>query len=295
MLEAFVAVADELHFSRAAIRLHLDQPALSRRVKKLEALWSVELFARSSRSVELTETGRALLAESKAVLATNTALSNSVATIRRRDNGAIRIGFMAHAFGPAVREVIRGFRADHPDVAFEFVEGNFTDPTAGIAASATDLAFVWLPFRSPGVSVRPLFEVPRLAVMAASHPLGSETVLQTSDLAGYTALVPDTTDELFLRFWSLGDLRHGPIVGRCKTPDECAVSLLTTTAISIGATTLDDPLPAGLVAIPMHDIAPAHVGLSWRPAGASAHVRELVQRCLRDLTALSLNRELLGR
>src|SRR6056297_2532396 len=97
LLETFVAAAEELHFATAAQRLHLDPSSVSRRVRQLEALAGVTLFDRSTRSVALTDAGRALLIVATDALAQLDEVDRTIRSLRRAERFTVSVGFIAHS------------------------------------------------------------------------------------------------------------------------------------------------------------------------------------------------------
>jgi DNA-binding transcriptional LysR family regulator len=144
-LEHFVAVAEERHFTRAAERVHIVQSALSSSIRSLEAELGVSLFLRTTRRVELTEPGRALLPEARRVIAAVEAACDAVADVQDMLRGTLSIGIMqAHGVVDLVGLVGR-FHREHPDVEVRLRQAASTVLADGVREGALDLAFVALP------------------------------------------------------------------------------------------------------------------------------------------------------
>src|SRR6187431_2976488 len=118
----FIAVAEELHFGRAALRLHMTQPPLTQAIANLEQLLGVRLFDRSKRSVQLTEAGAALLPEARALLARAQALPAQARAAAEGGAGRLRVAFVSTVGFDLLPRWLRGFRAQHPQVQLELIE-----------------------------------------------------------------------------------------------------------------------------------------------------------------------------
>lgn len=138
-----VAIAEEASFTRAATRLRIAQPALSRQIRALEDEIGEQIFERQSRGVALTEAGRVFIASARVVLAEAEAAIHKARRAGRGELGILRIGFTASAsFNPFVTGAIRDFRTDYPDVEVELVEEATSSLLARFAAGRLDVAFM---------------------------------------------------------------------------------------------------------------------------------------------------------
>ncbi|MDX6316226.1 MAG: hypothetical protein QOF44_5690, partial [Streptomyces sp.] len=158
-LRYFVAVAEESHFGRAAERLHITQPVLSRQIRALEHELGAQLFTRGKQSTELTAAGRQLLEDARPLLATAQALRRRV---QRAAHGAsmFTVGFMP---GITVTGAVRAFSARHPELSVQVVRTSWGDQVQGVHEGLLDVSFVRLPVDHRGLELRPLFREPRVA------------------------------------------------------------------------------------------------------------------------------------
>jgi len=172
-LRAFVAVAEEEHITRAAERLGMEQPPLSRLIRKMEAELGVLLFRRRPRGVRPTEAGRALLEEARAVLARAAAMEGAVRRAARGEQGRLAVGFTSSAsLHPFVPSVLRAFRESFPGVAVVLEEAGTMELVDGLSHGSLDAAFVRTPVAgAPGLNVDPVLEEPMLAALPRGHPL----------------------------------------------------------------------------------------------------------------------------
>ncbi|MEV6645673.1 LysR substrate-binding domain-containing protein [Amycolatopsis sp. NPDC051371] len=176
-LRYFVAVAEELHFGRAAARLHIAQPVLSRQIRVLEGELRAQLFVRDKRSTSLTEAGRQLLEDARPLLASASALQRRVATAAR---GTFTVAFMP---GITVTDAVRSFSSRYPDVSVELLRTTWDDQTEVLHDGRADVSVVRLPVDRQGLSLRPLFAEPRVAVVRADHRLAGKESVLVGDLA----------------------------------------------------------------------------------------------------------------
>jgi len=178
-LRYFLAVAEELNYGRAAERLHIAQPVLSRQITALEKDLGVSLFARSKRGTALTETGALLVEDARALLGTATALQRR-ARISGRAGARFTIGFMP---GIIVTTVVRALQERFPDLQVEVVRTGWDDQLDVLHDGRVDAGFVRLPIPRRGLSIVPLFTEPRVAVLPAHHPLTRKQTVTMADLA----------------------------------------------------------------------------------------------------------------
>ena len=176
-LRYFVAVAEELNFTRAAKRLGINQPPLSFQIRRLEKELGTLLFLRGTRGVELTNAGKLMLEEARLILKEVETAKAGVQRRARGESGRIVIGFSGGTyFHPLIPAIIREYRTDYPDVIlFPQVSGT-AFLTVQLLAGQIDIAFVRLPIDDgDGLVIEPLVEEPTVMVVPAGHPLGRRT------------------------------------------------------------------------------------------------------------------------
>jgi DNA-binding transcriptional LysR family regulator len=173
-LRYFVAVAEELHFRRAAARLHISQPPLSQQIRALEEELGCQLLTRTRRRVELTPAGQAFLRDARQLLGE---LDGAVATARRIDagqTGRLRIGFVGSALLSIVPGTVERFRASRPGVAIELRERSTVDQLRAVAAGLVDVGLVRPPIDEDG-SLRAVTVLRErtVAALPAGHSLAA--------------------------------------------------------------------------------------------------------------------------
>ncbi|MEU7887591.1 LysR family transcriptional regulator [Microbispora bryophytorum] len=270
-LRYFVAVAEERHFGRAAARLHMTQPPLSRAVRQLEADLGTLLLHRSPTGVTPTPAGAALYEEARALLEQAERVRARVAAAAGA--ATLTIGTLADSAEQAGARLAAAFRRRHPGVQVRVREADFTDPTTGLRAGLVDVAITREPFDDAGITTRLLRSDPMGVVLRADDPLACRETLRLSDLAGRPWFrLPDGTDPVWRAYWNAttpgGELRDGPVV---RTVHECLQAVLWNGTVGLAPTA--HPLPEGLASVPLADMPPSHLVLAWNSADAGPLIR----------------------
>ena len=179
-LRYFVAVAEQLHFGRAAEVLHIAQPVLSRQIRALEDELKVQLFVRDKRATELTPAGRQLLADATPLLASADALRLRVARAAAGP-GSFTIGFMP---GLIVTEAVRALARCHPQLTVHVLRTSWDDQAEVLHDGRADVSYIRLPVDQSGLQIQALLAEPRVAVLPAGHRLAGKDTITIADLAG---------------------------------------------------------------------------------------------------------------
>ncbi|MFE4911082.1 LysR family transcriptional regulator [Streptomyces sp. NPDC056652] len=257
----FVAVAEELNVGRAATRLHMSQPPLSRAIQQLEGYLGVELFTRSARGMTLTQAGHALLPEAREVLARVESLPSLVS--QAADVRTITIGTLADSVDRAGRGLIEAFRSRYPGVEIRMVEGDLTDPTVGVDRGLVDVAVTRGPFKATGVAVAEIRRDPVGVVMQATDPLASRERLQLDELRDRRWFrVPDTADPLWRDYWVGGREPADGADTIVRTVRECIQAVLWSNSIGLAPLTINRA--PGIVVVPVDGVAPSPLVVAWR-------------------------------
>jgi len=184
-LKAFIAVAEELHFGRAAERLHMAQPPLSQQIRQLEKSLGVQLFERSTRSVRLTSGGEALLEHARAVIDGVEDAERAARAGGRGEYGKVTVGFAGASSRFLLPQLARAVRAAYPDLELVMLGQTYANAAlARIADRTLDLGFVRLPFQMPGLEYRPIEDESLVVALSEDHPLAGADDVSILDLAG---------------------------------------------------------------------------------------------------------------
>ncbi|WIX84395.1 LysR family transcriptional regulator [Amycolatopsis sp. DG1A-15b] len=180
-LRYFVTVAEELHFGRAAERLHIVQPAVSQQIRRLERELEVTLLSRTTRSVSLTEAGQRFLPQARAVLAAADRAVDSVAEFR--PSGAlVRLG-TSEGLGDRLDKVLGAFARLAPSASLELLHAPTLQRLQRVRDGSLDATIVRGAWPSPGLDLTPLWMDEVLVALPASHPLASSSVVEFASLA----------------------------------------------------------------------------------------------------------------
>ena len=184
-LSCFIAVAEELHFGRAAERLHMTQPPLSRQIQQLETELGVQLIDRTTRSVTLTPAGVAFLPDARRILQLAEGAALNVKRVPAGDLGTVVVGFTAASAHAVLPRLLDKAREQLPDVKLELREMVSSAQIEGLMTGELDLGMARPPLKRPGIVSRPLLHEQLIAALPVDHPLVDITrQLTVNDLDG---------------------------------------------------------------------------------------------------------------
>lgn len=181
-LACFIAVADDLHFRRAAERMSLTQPSLSQRIRALEAEVGAALFERDRRGVALTPAGHAFLGPARKAVDNAKAAKAQALRAARGEVGSLRLGFTVIAFYGVLPQAVQRFRQLYPDVSVDLIEMNSPSLEAALAAGDIDLGVLHPPLSTPELIVHRLPDEALVLALPASHPLAKQRTIRLADL-----------------------------------------------------------------------------------------------------------------
>jgi DNA-binding transcriptional LysR family regulator len=205
-LRYFVAVAEELHFGRAASRLFISQPALSFDIKKLESLLGTQLLNRNNKSVSLTNAGQVLLEEARYLLLRAEQAKRLTLRSAQGFAGRLSVGFVNSILYRGLPQAVKTFEQDHPDTEIVLTEMNSADQAQALQRGQIDIGFVhWSKFPD-SIRCEAVLREPFLCCLPSSHRLAQQTRINLTDLA----------DEDFILFpRTVSPHYHDLIIARC--------------------------------------------------------------------------------
>ncbi|MDT0614561.1 LysR family transcriptional regulator [Streptomyces lancefieldiae] len=293
-LRYFATVAEELHFTRAAERLYVSQPTLSKQIRALERQLGAELFRREPQGVTLTEAGTALLPHARRVLADWTEGAAAVDAARAARRGTLVVGMSTSPGRGGLLPAIRSrFTAAHPQARLRLRQVSWEDPTAGLADGTADVAYVWLPLPDADrYAWTVVAEEPRLVALPDTHPLAARAEVDFADLADepFLALPPEAG--VLRDFWLALDERRAlpghagrpPRVGaEISGTEETYEALVAGLGVCLVATG-NAPLITlgGVTTRPVRGLGPSRYALARRREDEGrALVRGYVEACRR--------------
>jgi DNA-binding transcriptional LysR family regulator len=183
-LRSFVAVADELHFTRAAERLHIAQSPLSQHIRRLERELGTRLFDRDHHSVDLTPAGRAMLDHARAAVrhADDAAHAARLAAAGRA--GTLAVGFLASAALELLPRILPSFRAHAPGVGLRLTEATSAQQLERLRGGRLDVAFTRPPADSHDLATEVIWSEPIVVALPAGHARGAKARLRLAELDG---------------------------------------------------------------------------------------------------------------
>lgn len=284
-LRYFVAVAQEGQLTRAAARLHLAQPALSRSIAQLEASVGFPLFERHARGITLTAGGEAYLAKAERVVAAVEEAEASARSIAVNPVARLLWGFNGIPPVIEVPQLVAAFTASHPRVVVSYRDLGYPRGSTPSWLAEADVGLVWNPSPHPDVELMTVSLQPRVLLVAASHPLAGredvdpEEVLDETFCGGHPAL--DPVREAYLL---LNDYRGGPPAH--LTADESDSSAERVSQVAAGAGVMVARPAVGRVAVAsvpgiayvgLADRRPAPLALVWRKGARNEDVADLAE------------------
>jgi DNA-binding transcriptional LysR family regulator len=288
LLRYFAAVASEGNLTRAAERLFVSQPALTKQIKQLESQLGVPLFRRSRAGMTLTAAGQALAGRVPGVLAGWDRALRETRAAARREARVLRVGSLAGAANEATEEIIAAFGRRRPDWRVEMRAATWLDPTAGLALGDVDVALLRLPFPGQdGLRVQVLFTEPRWVALAATHPLAARDRVAFAELRDEPFVAAPTETGWWRDWWLAIDEREGhPVrigaVTETGQPDDWLSAIANGYGVALAPESAARYYARpGVVYRPVTGVSPSQVGVAWPPAAdANPVVQDFVRCCL---------------
>ncbi|MBA8826417.1 DNA-binding transcriptional LysR family regulator [Saccharopolyspora lacisalsi] len=271
-LSSFVAVAEELHFGRAAERLRMTQPPLSRHIQQLERELRTRLLDRGSRTVRLTPAGSAFLRDARNLLheAENAALS--IRRVTSGESGVVRIGFTATSAYEVLGGLLETARERLPHVDVVLRELVTRDQLEQLSAGALDLGLIRPPVSRPELRVRPLVTEPLLAALPREHPLvrSEGSTVHLRDFDGVDVVMYSPTEARYFHELLVSTFRDAEVVPRYRQYVSQIHTMLALVQVGLGVALV--PAAAarlrleGVVFRPvaLPDPNPVELQLAWR-------------------------------
>ena len=190
-LRCFVALAEELHFTRAAERLHIEQPPLSRAIKELEDDLGVVLFERNRRGTVLTEAGATFLQDVRRVFAVLKQAQENVRAVAAGLSGSLRIAVSDGAIDPRLSALLARCREEEPEIEIRLSEVPLADQLRGLRSGDFSIGFAHTAEVGDGIVTEPLWHDPLVVAVPARHPLLSHKAVPLHQLAIYPLVLCD--------------------------------------------------------------------------------------------------------
>jgi len=289
-LRYFEAVADCLSFRRASERLHVAQPALTRRVRALEAALGVRLLERSSQHVSLTPAGEVVLVHARSVLQGIDKLAEAATQADRGSLGTLRIGFISHAAHECLPRIMRSFLRTCPGVEVEFHKFLATQQYETLLANEVDVALLRPLYSDARVLSQVISRSSFLVAIPEGHPLANRQEISMADLAAETFVTLPS---------QVGASFHSEILGYCEragyVPHKVKEAsdlqaLIATVGSGIGLAIVPESVTSlrayGVVYKPLSDLdTRAEMIVAWRRDDNSKLVNSFIDCALQEFNS----------
>jgi DNA-binding transcriptional LysR family regulator len=293
-LRSFVAVAEEMHFGRAAERLHVAPTALSRLVKALEDEIGVRLLTRTTRAVTLTRAGLGFLEDAKAILARTEDAARNAREVADGGGLTLRVGAIDAASASFLPEAINGLRAALPDVDLRLTETVTAQQLQMLRTGRLDLALIRPPMTASEFPFEVLRKERLVALLPEAHPLAMRDGLSIADLAGEPIIIPAKRARPYAYDLVMAYFASAGLVPRILQETTEKPAMLAMVAAGIGVALAPDWTEtlsrAGVRFRPIRDVAldpepaGAIIGMAWR--GQQRHAaRDVLIDALRRAAA----------
>ena len=281
-LNSFVVVAEELNVGRAAVRLHLTQPSLSRQIAALEHDLGVELFARVRRRFVLTAAGAAFLADAKELLRQAEEAVRNAQRTQRGELGTLRLRFVQSATFEALPRLLGAFREAYPEVVLDLQTLTTLQQTDALRDGRIDVGLLRLPGAEPGLSSRVVSQDPLVVALPAKHRLAQRKRISLAELA---------EDAFVLYGRASGPSVHSAIVGYCRAAGfvprivqdaNDVQTIVSLVAAGLGVSLLIAPTPpidpeAVVYRKLSDDLPPWELSVAWSPDNRSPVLERFLQ------------------
>jgi DNA-binding transcriptional LysR family regulator len=286
-LRYFIAVAEELHFGRAARRLHISQPPLSQQIQALEAELGAALFERSGHRISLTDAGRELLPRARGVLAQAEAARTAVQRLGRGESGVLQLGFTGSLpLTPVMPRVLHDFRLAFPGVQLQLRELSTHEQIERLAGETLDVGF-FRPTRHAGLDLletRVVMREELLVALHADNPLARRKRLPLAALAAepfilYARSVSTGLHEQILALCLKAGFQPRVVQEVHEMPT--VVGLVAAgMGLALVAGTMQRIQVPGVVFRPLAEAASSDILLAWKRGGAAPALRNFLDVAL---------------
>jgi DNA-binding transcriptional LysR family regulator len=286
-LRYFLAVAEELSFTRAARRLNIAQQTLSGGIAQLEHLLGLRLFERATRPVRLTDAAVRWLPYARDALEAAERAQDAAGRLRSGHLARLRVGLAATAAFPLTPVLLDAFRARHPQAALSTRHFNFGDPAGGLFTGETDVAIVRPPFGADGLELLVIASEPRYVALSDKHPLAGQPGVTFREIEDEPWIEVDESDPVWCGYWRLAALRTKPLrVGASgQSLEDLLEAARTGQAVGVVAESVARAQPwPQLTFVKVTDIPASDVAVAWRVGEASPLACEFIT-IARDLAA----------
>ncbi|MBW0105593.1 LysR family transcriptional regulator [Pseudonocardia sp. KRD291] len=273
-LNAFVVVAEELHFGRAAVRLSVSGPPLSQQIRRLEREVGTPLFARHTRHVALTPAGEAFLPPARRALAAAGDATTAARRAAQGRTGTARLGFAGSSSYQQLREIAQRFRATVPDARLSLVTGRFSGELAeDLRADRVDAALIRTPVDDIGLVVREVARQRLVAALPVEHPLADREQIGLAELCADAFVSYPAQRMAVMRGAVDAACLHAGFHPRIEqeAPDTHTLLSLVSAGVGVGLVldAASELLMPGVAVVELADARVVPLALAWKRDGSN--------------------------
>jgi DNA-binding transcriptional LysR family regulator len=289
LLRYFTVVAEEGNLTRAAARLFVSQPALTKQIRQLESQMGVRLFTRSRAGMTLTAAGQALARHTPALLTRWDQALRDAKSAASQAAKVLRVGFLAGAANEATQQILAAFARRRTGWRVEMRAASWLDPTGGLASGDADVALLRMPF--PGqdsLRTEVLFTESRWVALPAGHPLAGRDQICFRDLWDEPFVAAPAETGWWREWWLAADEREGhPVqigaVTETGQPDDWLAAIANGYGVALAPESAARYYARpGVIYRPVTGLSPSQVGVAWPPASDTNPVIQDFVRCCLD-------------
>jgi DNA-binding transcriptional LysR family regulator len=293
-LRYFVAVAEELSFTKGAHRLHVAQPALSRQIRDLEEEIGVHLLNRTNKHVQLTPEGRSFMADAKRVLVGTTEIVESVRRLNQRSACALNIGYVANLFYDVLSDTLPLFRHLFPTVSINLFDMTCGDQLDALAEGKIDLGFVGLsePIQERGFQFQSVCSYKTVVALARANQLAKKAIVNLKDLEPMFFISLSETSYPFYHRWLTRTCRRAGFSPKILQRAKIEQTILQAIEANLGVALLPEQVkklavPPDVVFRPLTPAVTTESSMAWKAENSSPALNDYV-RLVRDYCASKL-------
>jgi len=265
----FVTLAETLHFGRAAERLHLSQPPLSRQIAALEKSLGVRLLERHTRHTSLTHAGQRFLEDARATLASFDQACRNARLAEAGELGELKIGFMMHAAFTIVPRITRRFLSSYPQVKVHLMEVIPGTLTNDILDGRFDAGIMFPPGKTRGLDFRVIHSERLCLAVPTGHPLASRARITPRALRGESLIIAPEEVSPTLRGAVLGWFRRGGFTPPIRLETQLQQTIVSLVAEGLGVALVPESMAklclAGVEFRPLENAPKIEHAIVWRP------------------------------
>lgn len=282
-LRYFVAVADELSFTKGAEKLHLAQPSLTRQIKDLEDEIGVRLLDRTKQKVSLTEEGRSFLVDAKRVIRLANEIVESVQHLSRREVTALNIGYVANLFYDLLPVTLASFQRSYPTVSINLFDMTCGDQFRAIEEGRIDLGFVGLreAVAEHGLEFRSIASYRVVAALPKGHPVASKSVVKLKELEPMFFIGMSESSYPGYRGWLTETCQHAGFSPRVLQDADIERTVIQSVAAGLGVALLPEQVEKlpheSVVFRPLKPAVSTESCIAWKPDNPSTALKAYVQ------------------